>query len=153
MCQRGVLHKRSFGFSLIELVTVMILLGIVSVVLFSRSSVTGMAPVQSGRDDLIAALFFAQQQAMMRANPTTNITLVTTATTVSVNENNVPISVSNNYYPLTMPAGVTLPVLNLAYDKLGRTAATVITVTGSGNNAGVTAVIQVEASGYAFSRP
>jgi MSHA pilin protein MshC len=138
--------KISKGFSLIELVTVMILLGVVSVVLFSRVGSASTAPMQSGRDDLIAALFFAQQQAMMRSN----ISVVLTS--VSVNENNTPIAVSNDFYPLTMPAGVSLPALTLNYDKLGRTTATQIVLTGSGNSSGVTATIQVDASGYAYAQ-
>lgn len=135
------------GFTLIELVAVMILVGVLSVVLFSRLGAVHTASIQSGRDDLIAALFFAQQQAMMRSN----ITLVLTANSVSVNENNIPIKVSSDFYPLTMPAGVTLTPATLTYDKLGRTAATDITLTGSGNSSGVTANVRVEASGYAFA--
>lgn len=137
------------GFTLIELVTVIILVGILSITLFSRLDSAATAPIQSGRDDLIAALFFAQQQAMMRSN----ITLVLTTNSVSVNENNVPIIVSNNFYPLSMPTGVTLPALTLTYDKLGRiSAATQIILTGSGNSSGVTATIQVDASGYAYAQ-
>ncbi|MGV8836050.1 pilus assembly FimT family protein [Cellvibrio sp.] len=136
------------GFTLIELVTVMILVGILSITLFTRLGSAGTAAIQSGRDDLIAALFFAQQQAMMRSN----ISLVLTANSVSVNENNNPIAVSNDFYPLTMPAGVSLPALTLNYDKLGRTTATQIVLTGSGNSSGVTATIQVDASGYAYAQ-
>lgn len=136
------------GFTLIELVTVMILVGVISISLLNRMSSAGTAPIQSGRDDLIAALFFAQQQAMMRSG----ISLVLTANSVSVNENNNPIAVSNDFYPLTMPAGVSLPALTLNYDKLGRTTATQIVLTGSGNSSGVTATIQVDASGYAYAQ-
>lgn len=142
------MKKPEQGFTLIELITVIILVGILSITLFSRLGSAGTAPIQSGRDDLIAALFFAQQQAMMRSN----ITLVLTANSVSVNENNNPIAVSSNFYPLRMPAGVSLPALTLNYDKLGRTTATQIVVTGSGNSSGVTATIQVDASGYAYAQ-
>ena len=135
------------GFTLIELVTVMILVGILSITLFSRIGSAGTAPVQSGRDDLIAALFFAQQQAMMRPN----ITLVLTANSVSVNEDGNPIPVGSDFYPLDMPKGVTLPALTLSYDKLGRTTATTITLTGSGNSSGVSATVRVDASGYAYA--
>lgn len=143
---------KSRGFTLIELITVMILLGIVSVVLFSRLGSVNTAPIQSGRDDLIAALFFAQQQAMMRPN----ITLVVNDTSISVNENGDPIKVSADHYPLKMPEGVsllqkTLPPIILIYDKLGRTTPTDIKITGSGNSSGVSASIRVEASGYAFA--
>lgn len=144
------MKKISLGFTLIELVTVMILVGIISVVLMTRMGSTNTAAIQSGRDDLIAALFFAQQQAMMRSE----ITLKLTANSVSVNENDNPIQVSSDFYPLAMPAGVSLPTLTLSYDKLGRltTAPQQIVLTGSGNSSGVTAIIQVDASGYAYAQ-
>ncbi len=133
------------GFTLIELITVMVLVGILSLALFSRIGSTGNAAIQSGRDGVIAALFFAQQQAMMRSN----ITLVVAAGTISVNENGTPLRVSNGYYPLTMPTGITLTTpMTLTYDKLGRIAsATTITMTGPS----VSASIRVEASGYAYA--
>jgi len=136
---------QSRGFSLIELITIMILLSVISITLFSRLGSAGTAPIQSSRDDLIAALFFAQQQAMMRPN----ITLQVTVNSISVNENGSPIA--GTHYPLAMPAGVALTPVNLTYDKLGRTTATDITLMGSGNSSGVSATVRVDASGYAFA--
>ncbi len=141
-----MIHKAR-GFTLIELITVMILIGIVSVMLVSRVGSVGTAPIQSSRDDLIAALFFAQQQAMMRKN----ISVVLSASSITVRENNADIPVSTDRYPLSLPAGVTLSPATLVYDKLGRTTATDIALTGSGNSSGVTARVRVEASGYAFA--
>ena len=126
----------------------MILVGVLSITLFARMGSVSTAPIQSSRDDLIAALFFAQQQAMMRSD----ITLELTANSVSVNENGTPIKVSSDFYPLTVPAGVSLPALTLSYDKLGRTTRTSIVLTRSGNSSGVSATIQVEASGYAYAQ-
>jgi len=135
------------GFSLIELITVMILVGILSVTLLSRLGPLESAPIQSGRDDLIAALFFAQQQAMMRSD----ITVEVNANSISVNEDGDPLKVSADHYPLIMPKGVRLSPVTLAYDKLGRTTATDIIIEGTGNSSGVSASIRVEASGYAYA--
>lgn len=143
--------KAHRGFTLVELISVLVLVGILSVTLFSRLGNVHSANVQSGRDDLIAALFFAQQQAMMRPD----ITLVITANSISVNENGTPIKVTGDYYPLKMPTGVTLaPSATFFYDKLGRSGRknpVDITLTGSGNSSGVTAKVRLEASGYAFA--
>lgn len=147
MRNRNIAFKKSRGFSLIELITVMILLSILSITLFTRMGPVHAAAVQSGRDDVIAALFFAQQQAMMRSK----IKVVITTNTISVNEGDESIKVSNDYYPLEMPKGVTLTPATLTYDKLGRTTATDITLTGSGNSNGVSAKIRVDVSGYAFA--
>lgn len=135
------MRKSEHGFTLLELITVMILIGVISISLFSRIGSTGTAPVQSSRDDLIAALFFAQQQAMMRPG----ITLVVASTAVSVNRNGNPIRVS------TFARGVTASPVTLSYDRLGRTSAANIVVTGSGNSSGVSATVRVETSGYAFA--
>lgn len=142
------------GFSLIELITVMILLGILSITLFSRLGPVNTAAIQSGRDDIIAALFFAQQTAMMRSH-NGNIHVVITNTHVNVTEDGNPIAVTSTYYPLALPQGVTVstsvPNGIFSFDKLGRTTAAEITLTGSGNTAGTSAVIRVEGSGYAFA--
>ena len=144
------MKKPEQGFTLIELITVIILVGILSITLFSRLGSAGTAPIQSGRDDIIAALFFAQQTAMMRSNGG-NIKLLLTANSVSVTENDLPITVAADYYPLALPQGVSATPATFVFDKLGRTTASTITLTGSGNTAGTSAVIQVEASGYAYA--
>ncbi len=130
------------GFTLIELITVMILVGIISVTLFSRLGSVNSANIQAGRDDLIAALFFAQQSAMARSN----IQLILSTNSVSVTENGTPIKVHAQGYPLTLPSGVTVTPMTLTYDKLGRTTAATITLSATG---GLTASITLEASGYA----
>jgi MSHA pilin protein MshC len=143
------MQRRETGFTLVELITVMIIVSIMSVTLFSRLGSISSANLQAGRDDLIAALFFAQQTAMAR----NNIQLVLTATSVSVTENGAALKVHSKGYPLNFPSGVTVttvPPLPLTYDKLGRivgaSAATTITLSGSG---GLSASVQLEASGYA----
>lgn len=132
--------KSERGFTLIELIAVIILVGVMSVTLFSRLGSISSTNVQASRDDLIAALFFAQQTAMARSG----IQLAVTANTVSVTENLPPIT-SLQGYPLSFPSGVTATPFVFSYDKLGRTTASVITLTSSGGSA----VITVEASGYA----
>ncbi len=136
------MRKIHQGFTLIELIAVIIIISIMSVTLFSRLGSINNANVQAGRDDLIAALFFAQQAAMARSN----IQLIVTSTTVSVTENGTPLIVHNKGYPLSFPTNVTATPATFTYDKLGRTTAANITLSGSG---GVSAIVTVEASGYA----
>lgn len=139
------MRKTVQGFTLIELITVIILIGIVSVTLFSRIDNIKTTNIQAGRDDLIAALFFAQQTAMARSN----IKLIITASSVSVTENDAPIKVHAQGYPLAFPSGVTATPLTLTYDKLGRTgSATANTIVLSAAG-GLSASITLEASGYA----
>ncbi|MES2674844.1 MAG: type II secretion system protein [Pseudomonadota bacterium] len=125
------------GFTLIELIAVMVIIGVMSVTLFSRLGSINSTNVQASRDDLIAALFFAQQTAMARSG----VQLVLTANTVTVTENLTAL----RGYPLNLASGITATPATFSYDKLGRTSARVITLTSSGGSA----VITVEASGYA----
>lgn len=132
------MHRPQRGFTLIELIAVMILVGILSVALMSRVDSVNTASVQAGRDSLVAALFFAQQAAMARG---TDIQLATAGSQISVTEAGNPLV----GYPLTLN-GVTLTASNFSYDRLGRTTGADITLT---NNAGVSAIVTVEDSGYA----
>ena len=131
------------GFTLIELISVVILISIISVTLFSRLGNIQTANLQASRDDLIAALFFAQQTAMARSG----IQLVLTGNSVSVTENGSPIVVHSQGYPLNFPTGISSTSGTFTYlDKLGQTNSGVIVLS---NTTGQTVTITVEASGYA----
>jgi MSHA pilin protein MshC len=129
------------GFTLIELIAVMVIVGVMSVVLFSRIGNFSHSHVHASRDDLIAALFFAQQAAMARSG----IQLIVTANSVSVEENGTPIVVHSQGYPLALQSGVSATPVVFSYNKLGGTTAGVITLSGNGASAS----INVEATGYA----
>ena len=132
------MQRTNRGFTLVELITVMILIGIISVTLFSRLGSIASSRVQAGRDDLIAALFFAQQTAMARSG----VQCIIASNSLSVKENGA----NAKGYPLALPTGVTATAANLSYDKLGRTTATSIVLTGTD---GSSATVKVEATGYA----
>jgi len=134
------------GFTLIELIAVIVILSILAVVSASRFS-EGSAGVQASRDDVIAALFYAQQIAMARDSAINPIQLRTTSTSVSVTENGAPLLHAGVQYPQVLGSGVTLSatVTPLDFDKLGRTAASSFTL----SKGGVSATVTVSDSGYA----
>ncbi|MGS2723584.1 prepilin-type N-terminal cleavage/methylation domain-containing protein [Porticoccus sp. GXU_MW_L64] len=136
---------KSQGFTLTELVVIIIILGIVAVVASSRFSNVGAQQVLTTRDNIVAGLFYAQQVAIARGNSST-IAFVATGNNVTVQENGTTLDAAN--YPLTLPSGITLaPNATLVFDKLGRTTATIFTLSdGSGSGATIT----VEATGYAY---
>ena len=138
-------HSQNRGFTLIELIAVIVLLAVVSISVTSRFTDTGSA-VQASRDDLIAALFYAQQIAMARDSNTNPIRVVTTANSISVTENGVALLHGSVQYPLTLTSGVVLaPATTLNYDKLGRTNASAFTLSRNG----VSLSVSVSDSGYA----
>lgn len=129
------------GFSLIELISVLIIVSAITYSVSSRLGFFSAAPVQASRDDIIAALFFAQQTSMARDT----ISLVITSSTVSVKENGTDIHLSTDAYPLSFPPDVTATPITFLYDKLGHTTAGTVNLTSS---SGASATITVEASGY-----
>ena len=136
----------SRGFTLIELIAVLLLVSILSAVAFSRFSNGDISKVQSSRDHLVAALLFAQQIAMARDSSANPIRLTTTANSVTVTESGVDLLYAGIQYPLVLPTGVTLtPALTLDYNKLGETSATSFALSAGGVSANVT----LSASGYA----
>jgi MSHA pilin protein MshC len=139
-------HSR--GFSLIELIAVIVILGALSIGVAMRFGDNDAASVQSGRDTLVAALFSAQQIAMARADDVSNpVAVVIGASSVSITENGVHVNVYGEAYPINFPTGVqvTSGAGTYQFDKLGRTAAASITLI----RGGASATITLEASGYA----
>jgi MSHA pilin protein MshC len=134
-------HKHG-GFTLIELIAVVILVGIVSVSFISRVDSPSTNTLQAARDMTLAAVHLAQESAMARSG----ISLVITSSSVSVTENGTPLAILSNAYPLSFPGGVTATATSFTFDKLGRTTAGTISLTGGGR----TAVITLEATGYAY---
>jgi len=144
-------NKIHQGFTLIELVTVLILMSALAAYALPRITDTGQQQVQAGRDYVVAALFSAQQLAMVRSN---NIRLITSATQVDIRldanvngtfEASESLQLAGIQYPLSLPFGVTLAAATFDYDRLGRTsAASLAIVKGSAS-----ATITVSDSGYA----
>lgn len=143
MCE--IWRKKQTGFTLVELIAVITLLGVLSVVLFSRIGNINSSRVLASRDDVIAAFFFAQQLAMSRSN----IQLTVSSGSINVTENGTSIKLDSNSYPLTMPSGISLSATpaSFTYDKLGRTSAGVIQVRT--NDSSYSINVNVEITGYA----
>lgn len=135
--------RASRGFTLIELIAVIIVIGVLTIGVSSRFADSNSSVVQASRDDIIAALFFAQQTAMAR----NNIQLTISSNSISVTENGNPLRIHSDAYPLIVPSGTSIIATpsTFTYDKLGKTTPGRITVSRDGASATIT----VEASGYA----
>lgn len=135
-------HQR--GFTLIELVAIIVIIGVIAAISTPRYN-SAAASTLAGRDDFVAALFYAQQIAMARASATNAVSLQVNGagTQVSVTQTLAP----TNLRTVNMPAGVTISAapVTLTYSKLGTTTATTFTVTGADGNA----TVSVASSGYA----
>lgn len=141
-------HTR--GFTLIELVAIITIIGVVAVVAVPRFSNAG-ASALAGRDDLVAALFYAQQIAMARARSSADPVLDNPIQLQTSGGNLIEVTegaAATVRRSVNMPTGVTLsPNTTLSFTKLGTTTATNFTVTATD---GSSAQVVLEASGYAY---
>lgn len=139
------------GFTLVELVAVMVITGILASVAISRSLPNTTFQLQAGRDLVVSALFLAQQKAMAQDD---RVAVITSGSQIDVrvdsNQNGSfevgeSIRVGGTTYPLTLPGGVSLSAAQLQYDQLGHTTPRVLTV--AKGSAAVT--VTVSGAGYA----
>lgn len=139
----------SEGFTLIELIAVIVIVSVIGISVSSRFYSADASQVQTSRDDVIAALFFAQQVAMARASNSNTVRFLFSSSQVSVEENGTPLNNGGVIYPLSLPANVSLSATRSGpydFDKLGRTRAAVLTLSSGSSSS----QIQLSASGYAY---
>ena len=133
------------GFTLIELITVIVILGVLSFFMLPRLNISDSS-LLSSRDSLVAAANHAQQIAMARDSAANPITLVVNTNSVDVRENGISVNLPGVEYPIAFENGVSATSGSgvLSFDKLGRTTSTTISLNGGA------ATVTIEASGYAY---
>ena len=138
--------SRAKGFTLIELIAVIVILGIISASISSRFANTDVFEIQASRDDTVAALLFAQQVAMARDSASNPIRFVSSGNSITVQENGTNLTNGSLQYPFNLPSGISLDSVTLNYDKLGRTSATGLTLSKGSNS------VEIEISGSGYAR-
>jgi MSHA pilin protein MshC len=141
-------YKPSTGFTTIELVMVIVILGILSVTIAPKFFDNSVFQARGFSDQMLATLRYAQKAAIAQHRLVcVDLTATTVTLTISGNTRcnlalNLPDRVGNT---LTAPTGITLnPATTINFDALGRanSAATII-VSGINN-----AIIVEAETGY-----
>ncbi|MEC5386077.1 type II secretion system protein [Uliginosibacterium sp. H3] len=130
------------GFTMIELITVMILLGIIAAVAMPRFASRGDFDVLGFRQQTMQALRFAQKTAIAKRRPvcvsqTAGALTLTFADAYGAAACNTAVlnPATGSAYLQPVPSGVGITALNFTYDPLGRPsfgAAQTLNVTSSG---------------------
>lgn len=152
--QRAVIQKTAYGsggFSLLELIAVMVIVAVVAATATVRLMPTSFLELQSARDQVISALSYAQQKALYSPHA---IRVLTLAGTIDIRQDinddglfpsSESIRFGSVQYPLTLTGGVQLSTHTLNYTTLGETSATDIIASKSGKSL----TVAISASGFA----
>ena len=135
---------RSKGFTVVELITVLILIGVLAGAAISRLIPSSTYQLQSSRDQVVAAFFSAQQLAMTRLG---TVQLVISGGQVDIQLDSSSVRTGGVQYPVALLANQSLTSLTVTYDRLGQPN-TGASLTLSQSGASVPIVLT--ASGYAY---
>lgn len=134
---------RQRGFTMIELVTTMIVVGILAIAVLPRMDLLRGFDAVGYRDRVRATLEYARKSAVAQRR-NVRVTLANGTVTVTI-DNDVPEGAQAGTFPRALPlpginannfappAGITATNATLNFDPLGRSAGAVLTVTDAGN--------------------
>ena len=131
------------GFTLVELIAVLTLVGILGTVAVSSTIPSTSAQLQASRDSLITAFYIAQQKAMIQSQL---IELEVTGAGVDIRQAGTSLTIGGTDYPISWLANQRATPATFRFDRLGKT--TPGSVTLSQNDASVT--LTVSATGYVY---
>ena len=124
-----VKNYHNAGFSLIEFVTVILLLGILGIVALGRLTDQNQVAARGFFDDTVNAVRFAQKLALSTG---CDVRVITTASSYQLRQSSTciaddftdpvvnPANRSNNYQNVNMPTGFSLTAGSITFDARGR---------------------------------
>lgn len=124
-----VKNYHNAGFSLIELLTVVLLLGILGIVALGRLTDQNQVAARGFFDDTVNAVRFAQKLALSSG---CDVRVITTASSYQLRQSSTciaddfsnpvtnPANRGNNYQNVDIPAGFSLTAGNITFDARGR---------------------------------
>ena len=139
------------GFTMIELIAVMVIVGVVSVAAVGKFMSPDLYALQAARDQTILCIQGAQQLAMTQAR---SVRVLLSGSTLDVRKdaNNDGVFASGESvmlgavtYPIALGQGVSVSATTLNFNSLGEVAASTITLSQQSRSLNIT----VSATGFA----
>lgn len=138
-----MIQRRCGGFSLVELIAILIILGIVGGSLASSGVFNSTSlNMQSSRDQVVSAFFMAQQLAM--ATDETVTLRISSPNIIDVRINGSSATLGGVSFPLALGSNQTLSVATFTFDRLGKTSANSLTLAEGSNSV----QINISSTGY-----
>lgn len=132
------------GFTLVELITILVLIGTIAAVSFSRLAPTTIFQLQASRDTIVAAFFMAQQRAMAQPNA---VRLVTSSNQIDLlvdTDNDGSFADESSFrwgvdaFPIDLVPNQTLTSAVFDFNRLGYTNAGTLTLSQAGDSVTIT---------------
>lgn len=144
-------HPYSAGFTLVELIAILVILGVLSVAAVSKFLSPDLYALQAARDQTLLCIQAAQQLAMTQARAV-RVIMSGVSLDVRKDANNNGVFASDESvmlgavtYPSTLNQGVSISAITLNFNGLGETTESTITLTQQARSL----TINVSATGFA----
>lgn len=122
-CQRG--------FTLVELISVLIIVAVLGVIATSRFISNSSFELQEARDQVVLAFRSAQQLAMTQ---TGSVSFQSAASSIDIRQDGSSVTVNGVQYPLSFSGNQSISTSVFSFDRLGRTDSGTMTLSNSGSS-------------------